>query len=189
MTPERRAVIRREAQTMLNSPGSSLWPARAIELLDEVERLTAEAEKDYVAVGELIDERDAREALLDEFAGAVAPISVIGEHSSGNDPWLNALDLVTSHDEVEKLRAEVERLTAALTAVDQDAQEARMERDEAKAKAAMIAQERDYVVNQRDELKDERDALSAQLTTDAEYTELLQQERDHLKNLIDGGSR
>lgn len=39
MTPERRDVIRREARTMLQLPGSSVWPARAIELLDEVDQL------------------------------------------------------------------------------------------------------------------------------------------------------
>jgi hypothetical protein len=64
----------------------------------------------------LIDERDHLEALLDKFAQAVAPTSVIGEHSSGNDPWANALDMLTSAAEVEQLRAqmaEVEKFAAA----------------------------------------------------------------------------
>lgn len=58
----------------------------------------------------VIDERDSREALLDRFAAAVAPEEVIGEHSSGNCPWENALDLITPAAEVDALRQENQRL-------------------------------------------------------------------------------
>lgn len=83
-------------------------------LLAEVDRLNAlvkglrsEAEREEQTTGNLIDERDNFHALLDRFAAAVAPIEVIGEHSSGNDPWLNALDMVTPAAEVDRLRAQV----------------------------------------------------------------------------------
>jgi hypothetical protein len=62
----------------------------------------------------LIDERDGLEERLDKFAVAVAPIGVIGEHSSSNDPWANALGLVTPAAEVDRLRAERDALKAAI---------------------------------------------------------------------------
>jgi hypothetical protein len=61
-------------------------------------------------LSDVIDERDSREALLDRFAAAVAPEEVIGEHSSGNCPWENALDLITPAAEVDALRQENQRL-------------------------------------------------------------------------------
>ncbi len=39
-------------------------------------------------------ERDEAYELLDQFAYTIAPQSVIGEHSSLNDPWANALALL-----------------------------------------------------------------------------------------------
>ena len=44
---------------------------------------------------EVIDERDRLVELLDQFAQAIAPVAVIGEHSSMNDPWANALDYLS----------------------------------------------------------------------------------------------
>ena len=41
---------------------------------------------------ELIDQRDRAEDAADALAYAIAPMDVIGEHSSGNDPWANALE-------------------------------------------------------------------------------------------------
>lgn len=41
---------------------------------------------------QLINERDSLERTADRLASAIAPESVLGEHSSGNDPWENALD-------------------------------------------------------------------------------------------------
>jgi hypothetical protein len=84
------------------------------ELRAEVERLRLDAKREEQATGNLIDERDNLHALLDRFADAVAPIEVIGEHSSGNDPWLNALDMVTSAAEVDRLKAQVQLMGAYL---------------------------------------------------------------------------
>ncbi|MFE4857291.1 hypothetical protein [Streptomyces sp. NPDC056670] len=61
-------------------------------------------------VGQLIDERDHLTDLLDRFAWAVAPEDVIGEHSSMNCPWQNAIDLVTPMAVVDQLREELTRL-------------------------------------------------------------------------------
>jgi len=41
---------------------------------------------------EALRERDEAEEWADRLAYALAPIEVIGEHSSGNNPWQNALD-------------------------------------------------------------------------------------------------
>jgi hypothetical protein len=40
----------------------------------------------------LIDERDAFHRMADKLAAALAPPEVLGEHSSMNDPWENALN-------------------------------------------------------------------------------------------------
>ncbi|MFH8336925.1 hypothetical protein [Streptomyces sp. AM6-12] len=64
------------------------------------------------AHGETIDDRDHFHDMADKLAYAVAPEEVIGEHSSMNCPWENALDLITPMAEVEKLREELERQTA-----------------------------------------------------------------------------
>lgn len=45
-------------------------------------------------LGEEIDNRDAAQDWADRLAYTVAPISVIGEHSSGNNPWANALEIL-----------------------------------------------------------------------------------------------
>jgi NTP pyrophosphatase (non-canonical NTP hydrolase) len=41
---------------------------------------------------ELIEDRDIAQDWADRLAGALAPPDVIGEHSSSNNPWANALD-------------------------------------------------------------------------------------------------
>ena len=50
------------------------------------ERLAAEES----AHGVTIAQRDAAETAADRLAYAIAPVAVIGEHSSMNDPWANA---------------------------------------------------------------------------------------------------
>lgn len=60
-----------------------------------------------VAIGELIDQRDDLEKLLDEFLSLVPDM---GEHSNMNDPWRNALEWLREHGPV----AERERLHAQL---------------------------------------------------------------------------
>jgi hypothetical protein len=90
-------------------------------LMREVERL--EAERGQMAervreldrdLDEVMKERDEYNDLLDQFAAAVAPVEVIGEHSSGNDPWANALELVTSAARVRELEATVAERGQAL---------------------------------------------------------------------------
>jgi len=41
---------------------------------------------------QLVDERDRLESIADDLAAAIAPAEVLGEHSSENNPWRNALD-------------------------------------------------------------------------------------------------
>ena len=75
-------------------------------LLAEVRRLRAANEQLDRALGETIDDRDQAHEILDKLAYAVAPVEVIGEHSSMNCPWNNALGLITPAGEVDKLRAD-----------------------------------------------------------------------------------
>ncbi|MEV4383786.1 hypothetical protein, partial [Streptosporangium sp. NPDC049644] len=60
---------------------------------------------------QVLKERDDYHDLLDRFAYSVAPVEVIGEHSSANDPWANALEIVTP-------AAEVDRITSACMAAE-----------------------------------------------------------------------
>jgi hypothetical protein len=41
---------------------------------------------------DVIDERDRAEEWADKLAAAIAPPEVLGEHTSGNNPWANALE-------------------------------------------------------------------------------------------------
>lgn len=66
------------------------------------------------ALGDVIRERDFADDMADKLAYAVAPIEIIGEHSSGNCPWQNALDLITPAPEVDRLRKENADLEAGL---------------------------------------------------------------------------
>lgn len=58
----------------------------------EVERLRAEAAKEERAHLATIDERDHAQDMADQLAYAIAPMEVIGEHSSDNCPWTNAVE-------------------------------------------------------------------------------------------------
>ncbi|MFI7448153.1 hypothetical protein ACIBQX_11700 [Nonomuraea sp. NPDC049714] len=98
----------------LNRVAIGDWEREVARLKAENKRLRLDAEREEQATGNLIDERDNFHALLDRFAAAVAPIEVIGEHSSGNDPWVNALDMVTPAAEVDRLKAAVELLGGQL---------------------------------------------------------------------------
>lgn len=94
------------------TPGHDLVSPQA-----QVERLREEWRKlrDRVdeldrEIDQLINERDLLHDVADKLAYAVAPIEVIGEHSSENDPWENALDLITPAAEVERLAARIVEL-------------------------------------------------------------------------------
>lgn len=71
--------------------------------LDTAERQLQRLDR---ALGETIDDRDHFHEMADKLAYAVAPEEVIGEHSSMNCPWENALDLITPMADVAKLRQE-----------------------------------------------------------------------------------
>lgn len=90
--------------------GARIDLATGRRLLAEVRRLRAVNAQLDGALGETIDDRDQAHEILDKLAYAVAPIEVIGEHSSMNCPWTNALDLITPAAEVDKLRARIAEL-------------------------------------------------------------------------------
>lgn len=76
----------------------------------EIERLRARYDNLDKTLDEVLTERDAHHDALGRFALAVAPEEAIGEHSSGNNPWANAFELVTPAAEVDALRARVAEL-------------------------------------------------------------------------------
>lgn len=63
---------------------------------------------------EVTRERRHLSRLLDEFAAAVAPADVLGEHTAHNNPWRNALGLITPMAEVDQLRQDNAALERAL---------------------------------------------------------------------------
>lgn len=83
--------------------GSGIDPAAVLELAAEVRRLQAALAKEERLHGDTIDDRDRFHDMADKLAYAVAPEEVIGEHSSMNCPWENALDLITPMAGVDKL--------------------------------------------------------------------------------------
>lgn len=111
-------------------------------LLAEVERLRALADRHEQAALVAIAQRDEREDLLNKFAYKVGPVEVIGEHSSANDPWVNALDMVTPASEVDRLRQAIELLGKNLQGgsyalVDALAEDERLRAALARAEAVM----------------------------------------------------
>lgn len=88
-------------------------PDMALHVRPVVEELHDENQALRNAVNEEIDNRARAEAAADSLAYAIAPQEVIGEHSSGNDPWDNALD------EVDLLHYKNERLSAEVVALRQ----------------------------------------------------------------------
>lgn len=69
-----------------------------------LEKRVAELER---SLGETIDDRDRAQDAADKLAYAIAPTEVIGEHSSENNPWKNALEHVTPLAEVKPLRSQL----------------------------------------------------------------------------------
>lgn len=92
-----------EAAQLLQSPETAAEQLALREQYDQLDKIS----------DEVMAERDAHSDALDRFALAVAPEEVIGEHSSGNNPWANAFELVTPAAEVDALRARLAELTAA----------------------------------------------------------------------------
>lgn len=90
-----------------------LIAAHVAGLEQTVTQQAARLVKEEREFGEMIDHRDQLHDVADRLAYAIAPIEQIGEHSSGNNPWDNALDVLT---EQHKLQA---KQSAALTAVNE----------------------------------------------------------------------
>lgn len=70
-----------------------------------------DAEGDLV-LGAALAELAEAEEWADRLAYAIAPVSVIGEHSSANNPWMNAFELVGQRESA--IRAPYEELVKAL---------------------------------------------------------------------------
>ena len=88
-------------------PGFVAEQQRMAVLVDEVRHLRAALADEERQHGDTIDDRDRFHEMADKLAYAVAPEDVIGEHSSMNCPWDNALDLITPMAEVDKLRQQL----------------------------------------------------------------------------------
>lgn len=78
-------------QHILAVQGSRLRSAYAKVSAEQVQLRATVADLDD-ALTAVLAERDALERLLDTFAYTVAPVEEIGEHSSANCPWRNALE-------------------------------------------------------------------------------------------------
>lgn len=59
----------------------------------EIDRLTAENRLLTRGLNDTMDDRERAQTMADRLAYAIAPIEIIGEHSSGNCPWDNAHDI------------------------------------------------------------------------------------------------
>ncbi|MFF4600583.1 hypothetical protein [Amycolatopsis sp. NPDC001319] len=104
------------------------------------------AEHERVVMEE-IDRRDEAEEWADKLAAALAPSDVLGEHSSTNNPWSNALDYAAGravpHGEPESYRDRIAREFGESDAFDDD-HEALNERnpvDEEGSPSAIAAEE------------------------------------------------
>lgn len=81
----------------------------------EIERLRKERDQLDRTLDEVMAERDSAQDALDRMALAVAPEEVIGEHSSGNNPWANAFELITPAAEVDGLKKRISRMSSLFT--------------------------------------------------------------------------
>jgi hypothetical protein len=78
-----------EAWTSATKPTAQPEAVRAMQEIDRLRGSLADLERTIETV---IGERDRVEEWADALAYAIAPESDIGEHSSSNNPWANALD-------------------------------------------------------------------------------------------------
>lgn len=84
--------------------------------LDAVLRLLADAERAEAALDEEIANRDNAQEWADRLAYAIAPVEEIGEHTSHNNPWENALAYTAPAPEAMLTPAEVAALADVVTA-------------------------------------------------------------------------
>lgn len=73
-------------------------PDVARQLTDEIDRLRAALAEAELAAEQLLADRDRCEEWADALAYAIAPIEQIGEHSSLNSPWQNAIAALANRD-------------------------------------------------------------------------------------------
>ena len=86
--------------------GSFRIPLSAYEeYIDQHERTHGESVESMIE--SLITERDEAQEWADRLAYAIAPQDVIGEHSSHNDPWANALKLAEEHAAIRRALREL----------------------------------------------------------------------------------
>ncbi|GAA3852070.1 hypothetical protein GCM10023084_02830 [Streptomyces lacrimifluminis] len=109
------------AEGWTNGTRNALDKLHVESLVAEVRRLRTVLAAEERSHGDTIDDRDQAHEIADKLAYAVAPEGVIGEHSSMNCPWTNALDLITPKAEVDKLRAELAAVHAFLDEQDRAA--------------------------------------------------------------------
>lgn len=85
----------RQANAVLEALGPLV--AKRLRYLWKVEADAAQAwkfvDEHLASIERLAAERDALEGVADSLAYAIAPVEVIGEHSSSNNPWANALEI------------------------------------------------------------------------------------------------
>lgn len=118
ITPDRIEAWRR-AGAVAGTHGSPSGNA-LLDACSEIERLQRQLDQSEASALDVVDERDRCERKLDQFAYTIAPIEVIGEHSSGNDPWENALDMLSSAAQVEELEADRDRAREIAVALEQE---------------------------------------------------------------------
>lgn len=80
-----------EIRAILSRP--ALVAPSVCSMASELLVLRARLAQEETAHGRTIDQRDDAHEWADRLAAAVAPLSVIGEHSSANNPWANAVEV------------------------------------------------------------------------------------------------
>jgi hypothetical protein len=88
--------------------GYDLEHARSLVATPAGQSLAARVAALEAAVDEELTTRDEYHDIADNLSLAIAPMDVIGEHSSGNDPWANAIE------EAAELHARIAALEAAV---------------------------------------------------------------------------
>lgn len=96
------------AQALEETPA---W--RAAERIDELER---QLHQEDVSHNNTLEQRDTAEEMADRLAAAVMEITDrdIGEHSSANSPWLNAIEYAEEYEAEQRLRAQKQDRTDEL---------------------------------------------------------------------------
>ncbi|MCX5598379.1 hypothetical protein OOK29_09540 [Streptomyces phaeochromogenes] len=148
---ETRAASLHEYATLTDEPfqadADELTGVDVPALLAEVRRLQTGLAAEERLHGDTIDERDRATDMADKLAYAIASETVIGEHTADNSPWANALELITSAADVDKLRARVREL----------------ERPAVEAKRNEIRQSYTELISQAEEDRDPEGAFDVQV--------------------------